>query len=122
MWGVTALEQEFASALDTDRMVYLVRWGNYIKIGCSVDPYDRLQRVTKRGSRPPRQTGEPELVATIPGSLAVEAWLHTALAGERAVGEWFHLRGPVADLVAFAQTGSDRAFPTNLGRRRTKEM
>lgn len=101
----------------TDQQVYIIVWGSYAKIGCSVDPVDRLRRVTQRGQRPPRQHGVPELVATIPGGFDAEAWLHITLAQHRAAGEWFHLRGPVQDLVDFAQTGSNRAFPTNLGRR-----
>ena len=96
--------------------VYLIVWGNFVKIGCSVDPIDRLRRVTSHGTRPPRQRGEPELVASAPGGFDLEAWLHTALAGHRANGEWFHKRGPVADLVELAQSGSHRAFPTFTGR------
>jgi len=92
--------------------VYLIVWGNFVKIGCSVNPVDRLRRCTERGSRPPRQRGAPELVATIHGDYATEAWLHIALAGYRANGEWFRNTGPVKALVDFAQTGSTRAFPT----------
>lgn len=94
------------------QQVYLIRWGAYVKIGCSNDPIGRLARVTERGQRPPRQNGDPELVGTIAGGFGAEAWLHAALAGHRAQGEWFHLRGPVADLVeAAADRGVDDLPP-----------
>lgn len=85
-----------------DRELYLIVWGNFVKVGCSVDPIDRLARVTGRGQRPPRQAGDPELIATVPGGMGAEGWLHAVLAGHRAAGEWYHLRGPVKDLVEFA--------------------
>lgn len=97
------------TTVDDPRELYIIVWGNYAKIGCSGDPVDRLTRVTHRGLTPPRQRGNPELVATVPGSMAAEQWLHATLAGHRANGEWFHLRGPVADLVQFAAAQADTA-------------
>src|SRR4051794_20984285 len=86
------------------QQVYLIVWGNYVKIGTSTDPIGRLTRVTERGNRPPRQTGHPELVGTVAGGYGAEAWLHAALTRHRAAGEWFHLREEVRDLVEAAAT------------------
>lgn len=107
-----------ADDLTGQQLVYLIRWGEFVKVGCSVDPYDRLQRVLTRGAVPePRPAGDPVLLAAVPGGYDVESWLHVLLTPHREVGEWFRLEGAAVELVQFIQSGKTRAFATNIGPR-----
>jgi hypothetical protein len=93
-----------------DSQVYCIVWGSYVRIGSAADPIDRLANIAE--TPPPQRRGNPELVGTVPGGFGVEGWLTAAFARHRTVGGWYHLTGPVADLVdAAARSGVDDLAP-----------
>ncbi len=74
--------------------IYFVRpvGGGNIKIGVSVDPYERLETL---------QNGSPvklELIGYVAGSIADEAAMHQRFARMRLHGEWF---SPEGELLSF---------------------
>jgi hypothetical protein len=73
--------------------------GRIAKIGfTTASPFERLKAL---------QTGSPLILkvwAYVRGTEQLEAALHLAFDGYRSHGEWFHVEGPLADLLyAFAQ-------------------
>lgn len=65
-------------------MIYLIRSGQYVKIGISECPRKRIASI---------QTSNPEpieLLATAPGGRELEARLHSRFANLRHNREWFH--------------------------------
>ena len=73
--------------------VYLLRWGQIFKIGCSRNP-DHRTTVIARGM--PRSTRLVHVIAT-DDPYGVEAYWHRRFADRRIGGEWFRLS---ADEVA----------------------
>jgi hypothetical protein len=74
--------------------VYLVRAGNWIKIGWSRNVGARISQL---------QTGNAdpiELIATISGGRALERQLHERFADSRVSGEWFKYGPELANYVA----------------------
>lgn len=93
-----------------DTQLYVIVWGPFVRLGTAADPIDRLARVAE--TRPPRVLGNPELIGTIPGTHAAEGWLSATLGAHRAGNGWFHLRGPVLELVgAAARSGVEDLAP-----------
>lgn len=79
---------------DLGPFVYFIRWGEYMKIGTSINPARRLDQIFRFTSGtigPPGQIGYPELVASIPGNARDERNLHRRFAAHRTTGEWFLL-------------------------------
>lgn len=69
-----------------------------IKIGTADDPLERLRGL---------QAGAPwrlRLMATMPGDHADERALHRRFAADRAQGEWFHMRRPLAQFITSRST------------------
>lgn len=67
------------------KLCYVVRQGDYVKIGCSSCVAGRI-----RGMR----IGTPfpfEIVCILPGGQPMEAFLHRRLRENRVTGEWFGL-------------------------------
>lgn len=66
--------------------IYIISDGEYIKIGISSDPEERLKNL---------QTGNPrelELLTCFPGSKILEKELHNLFESCEGVGEWFKLK------------------------------
>lgn len=76
--------------------VYFMQNGRrrVVKIGYSGDHVERM------GSLQAASPDRLRLIATIPGSPAVEAELHRRFRAYRVTGEWFRLEGELAEYVA----------------------
>ncbi len=73
--------------------LYVVRAGQFVKIGSTVDPIKRLSQL---------QVGCPykiQLVAVFPGTRKDEKELHRIFKKDRFRGEWFVYRGAIARWV-----------------------
>lgn len=90
----------FAAALDK------------IKIGCSVKPIDRIAQVGEWIPFP------ITLLATMPGSYALEATLHRMFAEEWSHGEWFNAS---ARLSAFVERVA-KGLPVGIDDRQLTEI
>lgn len=73
--------------------VYFAEALGKVKIGYSVNPEQRIQAVGEWIPVP------ITLLATMPGSLALEAAIHRMFAQEWSHGEWFHFTRRVHDFV-----------------------
>lgn len=78
--------------------VYLIKSGEYIKIGYSETPQARI------GNLQTATPNELKLIAVIPGDTGLEAYLHTRFAEFRVRGEWFINAGILAEFVENAKT------------------
>lgn len=85
-----------------DEYVYLLREGDFVKIGSSVNP---KQRLAAYGTHSPRPM---ELLACLPATVATEAELHTRFAAYRERGEWFRLEGELREWISNVQVTDDR--------------
>lgn len=73
---------------------------NYIKIGFSVSPQDRLRSL---------QTSSPfemQLLYHEPGSLQFEQLVHERLKSHITRGDWYEMRGALKDYVEFAMANT----------------
>lgn len=93
------------TAKDTtkDEFVYLLREGEFVKIGTTVNP---KQRLAAYGTHSPRPM---ELLACLPETVATEQDLHTRFAAYRERGEWFRLEGDLLDWVNDLKTKESSA-------------
>lgn len=84
---------------------------SHVKIGKSNDVTRRLTELARRFPSLLGPDGQSKLVllAEVEGYAHVESWLHEALRAEAVGEEWFHLRGDVHDVVAFARQHGARA-------------
>lgn len=76
-------------------MLYFIRSGNYVKIGVSARPWERLAEF---------QTANPEpleMLAVGPGDYGFESELHRLFGEHRGVGEWFRGTERIMDVVRF---------------------
>lgn len=90
---------------DLGPFVYFIRWGEYMKIGTSINPERRLDQLFRFNSGtigPPAQFGYPELVACIPGNARDERQLHRRFAAHRTTGEWFLLNDELREAASEA--------------------
>jgi len=85
-----------------NRVVYFVRSQNLIKIGTSVCVEDRLKEIQKWCPY------ELELLATVPGTQAVEFAIQGKFVGCWSHGEWFNAEPP---LLAFIDQIKNGEFP-----------
>lgn len=87
--------------LSTAVVIYFIKTGRYVKIGCSDDPAGRLKQL---------QTSSPtrlKLVATMPGSFQTECELHKVFDRFRVKGEWFRYDGQLKwCIVAIKDVGN----------------
>lgn len=73
--------------------VYFIRVGDFIKIGWSTRPMDRLRQL---------QTSHPdelEIMGTIKGERSLEGKIHKRFSKNRVRGEWFEEDGPLLDYI-----------------------
>ena len=73
--------------------VYFIRVGDFIKIGWSTRPMDRLRQL---------QTSHPdelEIMGTIKGERSLEGKIHKRFSKSRVRGEWFEEDGPLLDYI-----------------------
>lgn len=76
-------------------MIYLIACGDFVKIGVSNRPWQRLAEF---------QTGNPyplEMLAVGPGDFGFESELHKSFGEHRGVGEWFQDNERIRAVVAF---------------------
>lgn len=88
-----AVTQKRAARARASGTIYVVGFGNYVKIGYTRDPAQRLADL---------QTGCPEQLTIylhLAGSLEDEASLHRRFRAQRAKGEWFRLSGDLAKWI-----------------------
>jgi hypothetical protein len=82
-------------------MLYFIRSGQYVKIGVSANPWNRLVEF---------QTANPEpleMLAIAPGDYGFESELHRLFAEHRHNGEWFLDSEPIREFIGFMR----RLFP-----------
>lgn len=75
----------------SERRVYVVRSGDFIKVGVTDDLKRRFRGL---------QATNPfdlELVASFPGDLDLERYIHRYFVADRHRFEWFRIQGAVAD-------------------------
>lgn len=74
------------------KYVYFIRSGDFIKIGCSAHPEERVKQIRRGGTveRPSSWDGEPYLIGYLPGDTKKEAEEHKQWSHLRDRGEWFH--------------------------------
>lgn len=84
---------ELHTRVDLGPFVYYIQCGEYVKIGTSINPYDRVKQLARGGKakRPSIWAGNPQLLAVEFGSSAKEKERHREFSHLRDVGEWFHL-------------------------------
>jgi len=73
--------------------IYFIQAGNFVKIGRSASPKDRLANLS---------TGIPEqltILATMCGGSAIEAALHRAFITDQTKGEWFQLSERLVEFI-----------------------
>lgn len=76
-------------------MIYFIRSGQYVKIGVSARPWDRLADF---------QTANPEpleMLAVGPGDFGFESELHRLFGEHRGAGEWFQDNERIRAVVGF---------------------
>ena len=76
-------------------MIYFIRSGQYVKIGVSARPWERLAEF---------QTANPEpleMLAVGPGDYGFESELHRLFGEHRRAGEWFRGTERIMDVVRF---------------------
>ena len=76
-------------------MIYFIRSGQYVKIGVSANPWQRLAEF---------QTANPEpleMLAVGPGDYGFESELHRLFGEHRGVGEWFRDNERIRAVVDF---------------------
>lgn len=76
-------------------MLYFIRSGQYVKIGVSANPWQRLAEF---------QTANPEpleMMAVGPGDYGFESELHRLFGEHRGAGEWFRDNERIRAVVAF---------------------
>jgi hypothetical protein len=77
--------------------IYVIRCGQYAKIGCSNDIARRMEALSRRNDTTRRPDDLPidsaplELLGYMRGDVYIEAAFHAAFAPERAAGEWFYV-------------------------------
>ena len=97
------------------RSIYLIKpvgMDGPIKIGCSYLPAKRLRELTRWSPVP------LEIIASFPGSLALEANLHSCLAQSRSHKEWFFATDEVRRFVAHIIAGQPVELAINLSDKR----
>lgn len=82
--------------------VYFIQCGDFIKIGCSATPEERVDQLRRGGKaeRPTVWEGNPYLLGYFPGGLREESEQHKRWSHLRDRGEWFKAE---EELVAFAK-------------------
>ena len=73
--------------------IYAIRCMDRVKIGFSTDPVLRFNKVQSDNAEPCR------LLGVIAGDLKLEAQIHNIYYSYHIRGEWFHLKGAVAEFV-----------------------
>lgn len=81
--------------------IYVVRRGDYVKIGLTARPVQRLGEVMRgiNCKSPAGLVGPAILLALVRGNIRTERLLHAAFAAHRADGEWFRIEDAVANWV-----------------------
>lgn len=95
--------------------VYFARSGDMMKIGCSIQPVERLKQIAEWV---PFKT---KLVATQPGAFDLESDLHAYFADSWSHLEWFHVTEKMEAYVSQILLGKTPDFP-KLPRNHGKEL
>ena len=89
----------------TPRFVYFAKSGDMVKVGCTVDPEQRLAQI---GEWIPF---EIELIAITPGTFQLEADLHAYFADSWSHLEWFRITPKIMAVVDAINRGDALAIP-----------
>jgi hypothetical protein len=106
----------------TNLYVYGIRFGKYVKFGCTQSPSDRLRALPGNLRRPDdliRVSADVEPLFAVPGDYLTERLLHDLFEPHRAMGEWYHYE-PLAETMDRIRLSSDRL--TETFRLRTVEV
>lgn len=92
---------------DLGPFVYYIQCGMFVKIGTSINPYNRRKQLESgnggKAQRPDIWVGETILLASEIGSVYHEAQRHAQFAHLRHRGEWFYLTEELADHIEAVQ-------------------
>lgn len=85
--------------------VYFIQCGNFIKIGCSANPEERVNQLRRGGKalRPSVWEGNPFLIGYVPGTKKDERGLHTDFKNLHDRGEWFRAAPELTERALEAQ-------------------
>ena len=95
--------------------VYVIRFGQYLKVGVTSDVAQRLRALPGGTLKPPdldRTDVEP--LCAVTGGPDTERMLHSILADARVVGEWFLARPELVAVFRGCMTDEARARAFNL--------
>ena len=89
-----------------EQKVYFIRdgkYGNYVKIGTSKKPYERLDTLSRKNDntiRPENIDHESLYIAwLVPGGRDVESWFHAQFYDYRVIGEWFTWEDKMIEVI-----------------------
>lgn len=88
----TIVADQIIQQMQEEEFVYFIEAGDYIKIGHSRDPINRLSQIRKRqGVKLPDglDPSRARILTVEPGGQSYEKRLHGRFAEHRAAGEWF---------------------------------
>lgn len=92
---------------DLGPFVYYIQCGMFVKIGTSIDPYNRRKQLESgnggKAQRPDIWVDEVILLASEIGSVYHERQRHEQFAHLRHRGEWFYLTEELADFIEAVQ-------------------
>lgn len=71
------------------KYIYVAKCGDYVKIGISKNPRDRIYGIGAGRLKPPSLAGPPRLIFATPGTFREEKSLHRSLERFRVTGEWY---------------------------------
>jgi hypothetical protein len=74
----------------TELYVYGIRFGKYVKIGCTQSPSARIRALPGKMRKPEDlDTADVEPLFAVAGDYSTERLLHDLFSPHRAVGEWY---------------------------------
>jgi hypothetical protein len=81
--------------------VYYIQCGQFVKIGYSINPEDRVKQIRRggRAARPTVWADDPKLLGYEPGARDLEASRHAQFADLHDRGEWFTLTPALAEHI-----------------------
>ena len=96
-----SLTMPLEAHIDKGPFVYYIQCGMYVKIGTSIDRFNRVKQLAKGGKakRPMIWVGDPQLLAVEFGNAFHERMRHHKFAQYRELGEWFFLTEELAAFI-----------------------
>lgn len=92
------------------KYVYAIRFGKYVKIGCSTDPAHRLRALPGKLRKPvDLDLADREPLCAFPGEFESERFFHMFFSDFRHEGEFFSLPDDQVELLRRCNTDDQRA-------------